>query len=500
MPNPSSSASHRGWIVPALLLFAVAWLLTFNAAYLNGDDVLPLAKAELRNAFVPNFKTSWVPNRLVDSYGRDLLAAGFDLWFFALRTVVPVDFFLLYKAYSATAYAAFLTMVVCYMRRPAMAGSARTGAVADAVTWCFLAALVLGLFPWRNQTHFVAYQLPAFLCFMLLNEVAQRLVVLVRSEGRSDAAAPSATDRYPSLILLAFVCAFSLEAYAATVLASLLLPAVLVTRALLRSRRTAGPHDAGEAGLAPLALVLDVAIVFCAIAIAATLAFSERADVAPADAANDLSLLRQVADAWIFSRRGVIAVLLCAIPLAVAAALRGRRSAVAVPTQRMRDPRTWIYACALAVVVLASVAVTALVSIMARVDYFATATYPWGAFLLVAKLFAIQTAIVLALRIAGRRVAARSACLVLGFIVASKCALDVIGSARASHATSKRLAAIYTTLGDAGGPVTETGLALASIPMVVRPLPTAESPEWFVAAYGRLFAKYYGVTTRPTFR
>jgi len=109
------SCSRRAdphWFIPTALFFVVAWLLTFNAAYVNGDDILPLAKLEFRNAFAPNFKREWVPNRMLDAYGRDLLAAGFDLWFFSLRTVVPVDFFLLFKAYAATLHAAFLTIVL----------------------------------------------------------------------------------------------------------------------------------------------------------------------------------------------------------------------------------------------------------------------------------------------------------------------------------------------------------------------------------------------------
>lgn len=508
MQRGDASSRPDRWLVRTALFFVVAWLLTFNGAYVNGDDVLPLAKAELHNAFVPNFKPEWVPNRMLDAYGRDVLAAGFDLLYFSLRTVVPVDFFLLFKAYVATLHAAFLTILLRYVHRGVVEAHPPASGVDDAVAWGFLAVVILGLLPWRNQTHFVAYQLAAVLCFVLLNEVTRALVaVLRRRDGDDVDALPHATDRYPALILLSFVCAFSLEAYAAVVLLSLLLPAALVIRAIRQARRTGRENDVAHARLLPFAVVLLAAITFCAIAVVVTLASSQRAEVTFGAAGVDLTGLRDSGLAWLSSRRGVIAVLLSALPIGIAGLLgwrtRGRRAqAPRVPERpavRRRDAETWIYLSATAVVVIASVVVTIASSLKARFDYFSHASYPWGALLLVAKLFAAYAAALLALGMSRHRVALRGAVLLLAVMAASKGALDVLGSAYASHRASEQLHRIYRSVGVAGGVVTDSGLDLASIPMPVRPLPTKDSPEWFAAAYERLFAKYYGVSGRVVF-
>ena len=155
----------------------------------------------------------------------------------------------------------------------------------------------------------------------------------------------------------------------------------------------------------------------------------------------------------------------------------------------------------MAAVVIATVVITAIASIMAGYDYFSQATYPWGAFLLVAKLFVTYVVVLVALSLSRRDLALRSAVLLLAFVAASKGALDVLGSAYASHRTSEQLHRMYDTLGTAsGGSIAESGLDLASMEMQARPLPTIDSPEWFVAAFERFFEKYFGVTGRTLFR
>lgn len=508
----TQSRSSRGdprWIGATALFFLVSWLLTFNGAHVNGDDVLSLAKLEFRNAFVPNFKRDWVPNRMLDGYGRDLLSAGFDLWFFSVRSVVPVDFFVLFKVYVATVHAAFLTTVLCYIRRTAAASGDTASGIDSAVVSCFLAVVVLALFPWRNLTYFVAYQLAAFLCFVLLNEVTRDLVALVRQEDGDEHGAPApSAGRYASLVLLSFVCAFSLEAYAAIVLLSMLLPAALVLHAI-RARLKPGLEESAQGRRSAIALVMLTSVTFCAIAILIAVTSSQRAEVTSGAGALVFSGLGDSGLAWLSSRRGVIAVLLCTIPVGIAALMRwrvvdrrARGSGALLPAgpMRTRDPQAWIHASAMAVVVVSSVVVTAMVSFKARSDYFSHSSYPWGALLLVAKLFATCTVVLLALGMSKRNVALRSAVLLLAFMAGSRGALDVVGESYASHRMSQKLQRIYDTLGAGGGVVTDSGLDLASIPMQARPLPTIDSPEWFVGAYERLFEKYLGVSGKPIFK
>jgi hypothetical protein len=206
----------------------------------------------------------------------------------------------------------------------------------------------------------------------------------------------------------------------------------------------------------------------------------------------------------------VIAVLLCVIPVGIAALLRRSdvdrrtRGSGTLPAggrgERMRDPQAWIHASAMAVVVVSSAVVTAMVSFKARSDYFSHSTYPWGGLLLIAKLFATCIVARLALDMSKRSVALRSAVLLLAFMAGSRGALDVLGDNYASHRTSQKLQRAYDALGTGGGVVIDSGLDLASIPMPARPLPTIDSPEWFVGAYQRLFEKYLGVSGKPIFK
>src|SRR5262249_54108428 len=202
--------------------FAVVWIATFSAAFVNGDDVFQMSQRDTWIFFLPNLNYGWVPNRVFDIYGRTLIAAVFDFVYFPLKAALGADFYCAYKVFSATAFAGFLTSVYRYvlgtLRRPR-----NRDRVYVEVLYIFLAAILVTTLPWKNQVHFICYQLPAFLSFVLLVEFTKIATnCFASTRHKPETAHAIGRPNYSSIFLLSFLCAFSLEAYAAIILIALL--------------------------------------------------------------------------------------------------------------------------------------------------------------------------------------------------------------------------------------------------------------------------------------
>ena len=68
-----------------VVLFVFVWLITFNAAYVNGDDVVHMVGKYGNGVFLVNPNDHGIPNRLFDSYFRGLSTALFDAIYFPLK-------------------------------------------------------------------------------------------------------------------------------------------------------------------------------------------------------------------------------------------------------------------------------------------------------------------------------------------------------------------------------------------------------------------------------
>jgi hypothetical protein len=211
-------------------LFTVVWFATFGAAFVNGDDVVYISNYwELSDVFLPEFRESWLPNRVIDSYGRSLVTVSFDFFYFPIKAIFDTDFFLAYKYFSATLFAGFISIVYSYITKSACILKVNSSELHNdrayrLVVGIFLAAMLITCLPWKNQVHLFAYQLPAFLSFVLLTELSKTVYRSWRVSGQNEPKKWQALSGfYPSsILLLAFVSAFSVEAYPAIMLISII--------------------------------------------------------------------------------------------------------------------------------------------------------------------------------------------------------------------------------------------------------------------------------------
>lgn len=60
-------------IAVQITILLVSWLITYNAAYVNGDDVYHLQGEYGNSIYFPDLGSDWIPNRVFDLYGRSLI-------------------------------------------------------------------------------------------------------------------------------------------------------------------------------------------------------------------------------------------------------------------------------------------------------------------------------------------------------------------------------------------------------------------------------------------
>ncbi len=463
--------AHRGgaWAGQAVLV-AVAWLGTYAKAVVCGDDVDHLSAPYGSAIFLPNFAPGWIPNRVLDLYGRNLLARVFDLLFFPAHDLTGMDFLTAYKVFNATLFAAFLWLVHrCIM--------ARLGPRPGALMSLFVAFAVLLIMPWTNEVRAVCYELPAFLLFVLLSEVFARL-----RGGEAELFSAG------WLLALGFIAAFSLEGDAAILLATLLAAAMLA-----RPWRVPGFWRGDAAWLGGLIGA------FCGLALVTALAFSRRDGVSetfipikqyiahfrtgaylPADPAFYGQMLA-------LGAAGLAAMIACRRRFAALCGFGG----AAAPAAWAREFGYFALTGCVTLVVLA------LISMATNQSFFTFRAYPWGSLLITAMLFALAAVAASLAALADRAAPALVFVLV---IATSRMAVAALGQPAAAYDDSAKVRAAYAAVVGGATGVVNTGLDLDSREMPLRPLPTADSPGWFIAAYQALFLKYYGVRTTATFR
>lgn len=472
MTSPDTGRAGSGDLVGRAAVFVVAWLATYNKAVVCGDDVYHFQDRYGSAVFLPNFSRSWIPNRVVDLYGRNLLAHLFDLVFFPLHSLFGADFFYVFKVFNATLFAAFLCVVhAVLLRRCAGSG---------VLLSLFVGGAVLLIMPWTNEVRAICYELPGFLSFVALAAFFDLVPGLTAGEPRP---AP------PWLLAVGFAASFSLEADTAIILGAMAITWLLIWPL----RRDAIKRLDGTVFSALMAG-------FCLVAVVTNLVFSERAVEA-----ESFIPVKQFA-AFLFHGGDVPdpdpllygAMLLAGLAgLALIAVFR-RRFAVLCGFAGAGSEFRW--AGLLALVGCVTLVVAALISMETDQNFFSFKWYPWGGVLLIPMLFAVPAvAAPLAAARDGGFVPQAGRALVMA-VALSRVAIAVTAGAAQDYQNSEKVYAAYHAAVVGGGPVIDTGLGLEGIEMQQRPLPTPDSTIWFIGAYKSLFWKYYGVVRDVTFQ
>jgi len=462
-----TEAFRNGRVAPVVLA-AIAWLVTYNKAVMCGDDVDHLYAPWGNQIFLPNFIRSWIPNRVVDLYGRNLLGRVFDVTFFPAHALTGVDFFHFYKIFNATLFTVFLLVVHRYV----MAQLRQHPGLLVSLLVAFGLLLIL---PWTNQVRAICYQFPAFLTFVVLSE----FIALLRAERP----APP-----PWLLAAGFVAAFSLEGYAA-----ILFAALAVTFVLVRPSR------------ADAAILGGLIAAFCAVALVMTVTLSQRAGVS-----ESFAPLRQYAA---FFGGGPVPpyyslfyakMLALGIAGLAAMAVFRRRFVALCGFGPAEGARPWALALPdagiFALIGCVTLVVEALLSMETNENFFWFRVYPWGDLSITAMLFGLTAVAAQAGAGPNRPPLLESLRIFVLALAISRMTVAALGLAAPAFDESEKVQAGYTAALNGTKGIIPTGLNLELTEMPKRDLPTADSPDWFIADYQAVFLKYYGVQTEAVFK
>lgn len=482
--------------VGQLTVFIVSWLVTYNRAYLTGDDIntfkgtgygVPL--------FLPRLKPDWIPNRVVDMYGRNLLVHVFDTIYFPAKSLFGADFFFVFKLFNATLFAIFLCFVYRYMadlvfvrERSSREGQKRDG---DILPNLFIAFVILTVLPWTNEVDMVCYQFPAFLSFMVLAELFK---LMPRFSLPEASGVPGAW-----LMTLAFIAAFSLEAYSAIIAAAIVFAWML--NAPWRSR---------QVWRSPAFIVSGLLVVFSVAALGIAARLAQRPDsiekASPIKQIEEFVLGSKLLshDARLYCGLLVVGVIAPLLMLACQPLYRrfmqGNRSAAGLiaPVWQNFSSTRWVIF--FLIVLFPTMIVTSMISLETSTNYFSLDAYPWGGFLLIAAFFAVPAIAMPILWGWEGNFLADTARIFLMMLFISGAAVHAMRDSMQDYENSVKIQAAYRAAQANTTGIFDTGLSLDALALQMRPLPTAQSPSRFVSGYPPFFKKYYGVGSQLLFK
>lgn len=448
--------------------FVFSWMAVFNIAVMNGDDVVHYARG-LRSAMLPEIHSSWTPNRVVDIYGRTIFSSLFGWFFYSVNNFYNISFFALYKFFSASVFAVFFTGVMSYLLKniPRI----DSNKAFDIVIRVLLLAALFQLLYWRNQVHFICYQLPACMTFVLL-----KMTLESREKTLS-------TADLTVFLLLSYVCAFSLEAYTLIifVFSALLLVAALGS--------TVGWHPYTifayfKNASHPKLLLTN--LIFCGISLLITVLFSERSK--PASNVSYMLGFKALPGAAILFASIVLLAVGCWFFWCRA------RGMSAIDSHDRKTLFFPIYTGGVTLVV------TYLISVKTNTNYFNLSDYPWGDLMLVGKLSLLLLMALGIIQLTKRYEKMQPLLTLVCIIALSKLGYLAIERINADSAYSVVVGQAYVEMIHTHLAVVKTGLDLDALPMQTRPLPTASSPQWFIDAYKLTFEKFCNLKSMPLFQ
>jgi MFS family permease len=480
------------------VIFFVSWFVTYNKAYLTGDDVSTFKGSSYFRAFIffPKLKHGWIPNRVVDMYGRNFLARVFDLIYFPAKSLFGVNFFFVFKIFNATVFAIFLCFVYRYLvdqifTQELSLGEGTQKRGEDVLSSIFVAFLVLTFLPWTNEVQMVCYQIPAFLSFVVLAELFKRM------PGFSVQVQPNVP--LPWLMTLAFVAAFSLEAYSAIMLGAIVFAWLLNY-----------PWFGAKAWRSHAFILSCFLAGYCLAALCVTALFAARPRAIESSSPPRKQIFEFLSashslsyDAKLYC--GLLAVGIL-VPLLILVfqpfhqrLMQSDQTMVSGIAPALQRP-LFLWIIFVFIVLFPTMIITSLASLKTGINYFSLNSYPWGGFLLIVGFFAILATAIPAVWCWEGDVYADMARNFLMMLFISWAAIQAMNGSSQYYENSLKVLNAYHAARRNLTPVFDTGLSLNAIPYQIRPLPTAQSKSGLIAEYRQFFKKYYEVNTKILFK
>jgi hypothetical protein len=483
----------RWWLLP---VFVITWLLVVRGVTPNGDDIAHIAGQIRFDRYVPVLGSHWIPNRVLDMYGRTLLTQVFELLYWPAHRLSGCSFFSFYQVFSAMIHAAFVTLCAWVLDRAATPRGFVIGREVLLLSRSLLVTALLVLLPWKNQVHVMAYQLPALLAFLTLLLLNRQLYAW--QQGGSDQ-----PRNVLMTLLVMYVSAFSLEAYSLLALMVSLYFCVIVWREVRGSSVSEGLIKLRR----PAPWLLLTFMACNGLALVLVKWYSERAKVGHADGARvapHLSGLLEGHLSWSLGQ-GVFFTAMGVLGMVWWMAREWQERAGIRPPLAHKSSGVMLVpfkpeAFLVLVTSLASLVMVQVVSRASGYDYFSHHLYPWGDLLLVGKFMLLGWAYGWLIRLDQAPWGARCFIALSGFVTMTHFWVVLLESGAADQRFAQRVEAAYFNAVNSDAPWVDTGLNLAMIPAQTQPLPTEHSPDWFVQGYRYLFQTYYGKSRPVLFR
>lgn len=456
-----------------IIFFIISWISVFEVAYMNGDDVVHFAQQNYRDIFFPELHVSWVPNRVIDFYGRTILTSFFNFLYFAANTSGHISFFNAYKIFSATLFSIFTTHIFWYFVRAIPA--TRINKTFRFIFIITIGISILQIFFWRNQVHFICYQLPAWLTFTSL-----KMVFDSKYSNLSE-------TNFTAAICLSFVSSFSLESITLIIFCFnfLLFLIEIYNQHLVREKLEGKFFNILKNSQYLKLLLINLSFSFISIII--SIIFSAR--IVTTSSANNISL---------FSHHFLLQICVLIFLIIIFSMLLGFKYEI----QRPSSHKTFDFRF-LSLLILLTLIITIPLSLLTNTDYFSNKFYPWGDTMLVGKICALAFLGMLVNLLGLQKKILNPFLAILMFVFLSNQIIAWFDRTKSNAIISQQVSSVYmlgTLKFEKNNQDINTGLNLETIPMQIRPFPTASSPEWFRQGYQYVFREYYGVNVLPDFK
>lgn len=491
---------HRrfNYVLSAAVLI-ISWISVFNVAYPLGDDAFGIATLSPTDSLLPNLENGWIPNRLLDLYGRSLSNQLFDFFHSFLNTVFnhQVDFFYSFKIYNATLYSIFITFTLNYLITALQLSDIKNRSSYEFVIQISLSIGLLTLLPWISFSFFLCYQITSLICFIALHQFMKLWISLSHDNSQY----------FSSSLLLtsAYVSAFSLESLSAILIITLsALGIYFYLSTKVNGKMQQAYKTMCESPNYRIFKFNILSILFFSLfSIYITFKFATRpsAEAIPFSLKNIQPNIFMENTLILFLEKNWVVLLIISIliltTLIVIGATTSREKLIFPAHQKNDGLAMRLIFCA--AVIGANFVVTIFVSSMTSVNYFSFKTHPWGGIFLTGQLFSFFTIFYCLVRIGPKNWAIRNYTILILFILSTKFLYSFLTYINLSSATSSAIQYQYEALKLHKNFPVNTGLRLEEIPMPLRPLPTPSSPEWFINSYKFIFKKYYGIEGTPIF-
>lgn len=486
------------YILSAAVLI-ISWISVFNSAYPLGDDAFGIATLSPTDSLLANLENGWIPNRLLDLYGRSLSNQLFDFFHSFLSTAFNhrVDFFYSFKIYNATLYSIFITIALNYLISALSLSNVKDRSSYEFVIQIALSISLLTLLPWISFSFFLCYQITSLICFIALHQVMKLWISLFDDNSKF----------FSSSLLLtsAYVSAFSLESLSAILIIILSTISIYFYLSIKVNERMSQAYKTLREGHKYRIFKFNILSIlfFSLLSIYITFKFATRpsAEAIPFSLKNiQPNIFMQNTLMLFLESHWLIFLIISALTLAILIVIRltTSRTNLIFPIEQKNDgiAMRLIFCTA---VIGANFVVTITISSMTSINYFSFRTHPWGGIFLTAQLFSFFTVFYCLARISPKNWALRNFTILILFILSTKFLYSFLTYTNSSTTTSSAIQHQYEAVKMQKNFPVNTGLKLEEIPMPLRPLPTPSSPEWFINSYKFIFKKYYGVEGTPLF-